>query len=320
MRIASTLAGPAALAALVALAAPGAAATATTARPTTYIVSRVPGDTPEGIDVTADGTIYVSSAGTGAVFRGSDREPELRSFIAAGADGRHSAAGVHVDRLGRIFVAGFDTGTLYVYDHRGHLLAARPTVDTAALNDFAFTDDAVYVTDSVNGIVWRASLAGATIGPMRAWLTADAFTPAATFLNGIVATPDARALIVSDQDTQTYNVAITSRTVRPLTIVGAPDGLFSADGMILEGRWLYGVYNYPDATQPSGNAWVTRLLRMSADYRTATWIADSAIAPDASTPTTIARDGCRLLWANSQLFPNPPGTPPYTATVVPGLR
>ena len=302
-----------------AVAAPGASAAA--GRPTTYIVSRTPGDTPEGIAVTSDGTVYVTSIATGAVYRGRVTDPQLHPFIPANADGRGRAAGVHVDRWGRIFVAGYDTGTLYVYDRSGRLLLSRPTVAGVNLNDFTFTDYAVYVTDSGTARVWRAALTGPSVGPLREWLGPDDFTPRATFPNGIVTTPGGRGLIVTDQDSLTFHVDIATRTVTPLTLIGVPDGLFSADGMLLEGHRLYGVYNFLDDSQPGGVAYVTRLLRLSNDFRTATWVADSAKAPGGrlATPTTIARDCHRLLWVNSQLG-NAPGTPPYTVTQVPGLR
>lgn len=306
----------------VALIAPTAPATASAARPTTYIVSRTPGETLEGISVSPDGTMYVTGSASGAVYRGRVTDPRLHPFIPANADGRGQAAGVHVDRWGRVFVAGYDNGVLYVYDRSGRLLLTRPTVAGANLNDFTFTDDAVYVTDSGTGRVWRAALAGTSVGPLREWLGPDSFTPRAGFLNGIVATPGGRGLIVTDQDTNlTFHVDIGTRTVTPLTLIGAPDGLFSADGMVLEGHRLYGVYNFPDEMQPGGFGYVTRLLRLSDDFRTATWLADSAEAPGGNdaAPTTIARDCHRLLWVNSQLG-NAPGTPPYTVTQVPGLR
>lgn len=61
-------------------------------------------------------------------------------------------------------------------------------------------------------------------------------------------------------------------------------------------------------------------MHVSGDYRTATWVADSQRAPGGGhdAPTTIARDACRLLWANSQLLATA-GTPPYTVTEVRGL-
>lgn len=48
--------------------------------PDTYVVSRAPGVLPEGIAVTPDGTLYVSSDGTGALYRGHIGHPELRPF------------------------------------------------------------------------------------------------------------------------------------------------------------------------------------------------------------------------------------------------
>lgn len=311
---------PLVLAVAVAFVAPLGSAGAVPARPTTYIVSRTPGETLEGISVSADGTLYVSSSASGAVYRGRVTDPQLHPFIPAHADGRGQAAGVHVDRWGRIFVAGYDNGTLYVYDRSGRLLLTRPTIAGANLNDFTFTDDAVYVTDSGTNRVWRAALSGTRVGPLREWLGPDAFTPRASFLNGIVAAAD--GLIVTDQDTNlTFHVDLATRSVTPLRLIGAPDGQFSADGMLLEGHRLYGVYNFPDATQPGGVAYVTRQLRLSDDFSTATWLADSAKAPGGNdaTPTTLARDCHRLLWVNSQLG-NAPGTPPYTVIQVPGLR
>jgi hypothetical protein len=309
------------LALLAALAAPvPTAATAAHALPTTYVVSRTPADNPEGIEVTGDGTIYVTSLGTGAVYRGRDRDPELRPFIPAGADGRHAAAGVHLDRRGRIFVAGFDTGVLYVYDWSGRLLAERPTIDGAKLNDFVFTEDAVYVTDSATGILWRAWLSGSWVGPLQEWLPASAFDPAPAFMNGIVTTAGQRTLIVSDLGSNTtFHVDIATRSVRRLSIVGAPDGTFSADGLLLEGHRLYGVFTHDDPASPGHAVLGARLMLMSADFRTATWVADSPPAAEALTPTTIARDHRRLLWVESQLLVKP-GTPPYTVTVVPGLH
>jgi hypothetical protein len=226
---------------------------------------------------------------------------------------------VHVDRWGRILVAGFDTGALYVYDRSGQLLAERATLPGAALNDFTFSRDAVYVTDSVNQIVWRASLSASGVGPLQAWVTPEHLTPAPGFLNGIVITSDHRTLLVADQAANvTYRVDLATRQGAAIAVHGA-DGLFSADGMLLEGHRLYGVYNFVDPTSPTGADWVTREVRLNGDYTEASWVADSDIAPDTDTPTTLARDRDRLLWVNSQLAFGS-GTPPYTVTQVPGLR
>ncbi len=280
-------------------------------RPQTYVVSTTPGDTPEGIEVTPNGTIYVTSVGTGAVYRGTVREPQLKPFLPAGSDGRTAATGIHVDRWGRVLVAGASTSKLYMYDARGRLLAIRPAEEGSFLNDFAFTEDAVYVTDSAHNQIWWASLTKDGLGKLRPWLTRDKITPTPYFLNGIVT--DGRTLLVGEQGQDvTYRVDLRTKAVSTLEITGA-NRILSGDGYLLEGRRLYAVYN------AGGGKYVTRFALLNRDWTKAEVIADSMPGATNSTPTTIARDGHRLLWVNSQLDAAP-GTPPYTVSVVPGLR
>jgi hypothetical protein len=304
--------------AIAALVVPQAAAGPSGPRPTSYVVSENPGDMPESIAVTRDGTMYVSSVGTGAVFRGSVHKSRLEPFIPAGDAGRTKAAGVHVDRWGRVLVAGYDTGTLYLYDRRGRLLAARAGMPGSAMNDFTFTRDAVYLTDSANDLVWRAPLTAAGLGELRPWLDLDdALGEQKYFLNGIVTTGDHRYLLVSAQGTdQTFRVGLAGRSVRQVRMTGA-DGLLSADGMLLEGRRLYAAFNYSDGQ----GSWlyVIRLVELSADWTRARFVADSEVLPRSVTTTSVARDGNRLLTTRSQLGANP-GTPPYLVTEVNGLR
>ncbi|GAA1590939.1 hypothetical protein GCM10009789_51020 [Kribbella sancticallisti] len=278
--------------------------------PQTYVVSTTPGDTPEGIEVTRNGTIYVTSVGTGAVYRGTVRSPNLKPFLPAGSDGRTSATGVHVDRWGRVLVAGASTSKLYMYDARGRLLAIRAAQQGSFLNDFTFTSDAVYVTDSAHNQIWRATLTKDGLGQLKPWLTRDKIEPIPYFLNGIVT--DGRALLVGEQGQDvTYRVDLRTKAVRPLEVTGA-NGILSGDGYLLEGRRLYAVYN------AGGGKYVTRLAVLDRDWTKARVIADSMPGATNATPTTVARDGNRLLWVNSQLDVAP-GTPPYTVSVVPGL-
>ncbi|MFI5710803.1 superoxide dismutase [Kribbella sp. NPDC051620] len=280
-------------------------------RPETYVVSTTPGDTPEGIEVTRDGTIYVTSVGTGAVYRGTVRAPRLKPFLPAGSDGRTTATGIHVDRWGRVLVAGASTSKLYMYDARGHLLAIRPAAEGSFLNDFTFTEDAVYVTDSAHNQIWRAALTKDGLGRLRPWLTRDKIQPTPYFLNGIVT--DGHRLLVGEQGQDvTYSINLRTKAVTTLEISGA-NGILSGDGYLLEGHRLYAVYN------AGGGKYVTRLALLNRDWTKAQVLADSMPGATNATPTTIARDGHRLLWVNSQLDAKP-GTPPYTVTVVPGLN
>ncbi|MFF0338638.1 superoxide dismutase [Kribbella sp. NPDC004875] len=289
-------------------ATPSASASATH-RPTEYVVSTVPGDTPEGITVTPDGTMYVTSVGTGAVYRGTTRTPKLTQFLPAGSDGRTSATGVHVDRWGRVLIAGASTSKLFLYDARGRLLDVRRAAAGSFLNDFTIAGDAVYVTDSATNQIWRAPLTRDGLGELEPWITRDAIRPTPYFLNGIVT--DGRVLLVGEQGQDvTYRIDLRTKQV---TVLDVPNGILSGDGYLLEGHRLYAVYN------AGGGKYVTRLAILNHDLTQATLVADSAPGTAGATPTTIARDRDRLLWVNSQLD-GAPGTPPYTVSVVPGLR
>ncbi|MEO3769824.1 superoxide dismutase [Micromonospora sp. B9E7] len=312
--LASTTAGLAVL--TVAVPTP---ALAVGSRPHTYVVSREPGVLPEGIAVDRDGTLYVSSVGTGAVYRGHVRNRELRPFLPSGADGRTRAAGLDVDRKGRLFVAGWDTGALFVHAPDGELLARR-TGPGAALNDVALTADAVYLTDSATGTVWRATLNGPEVGNLVRWLTAADFPVAPGFLNGIVVTDGGRIALVADQGSgqpgteRLWRVDLVERTATAVEVV---DGQMGADGLLLEGDRLYGVVNFPDGA--GGWAFAVNLAMLDADRRTARVVRQSRPADLSQSPTTVVRDAGRLLWVNSQLNAPTPA-PPFTVTQVPGLR
>lgn len=305
-------------AALALLAVPGPVLAAD-ARPDTYLVSRDPVVRPEGIAVTPDGTVYVTSVTTGAVYRGNTGQPGLRPFLPPGGDGRTSAAGVHADHRGRLFVAGWDTGTLFVHAPDGRLLARR-TAPGAALNDLALTRDAVYVTDSATGTLWRAPLDGAAVGGLVPWLAATDFPTAPGFLNGIVVTACGRLALVADQGTgepgteRLWRVDLAARTVTEVAVTG---GQLGADGLLLEEDRLYGVVNAPDGR--GGWRFTVDLALLAADRRSARLIGRSDPAGLAESPTTLARDGDRLLWVNSQLNAAAPA-PPFTVTRVTGLR
>jgi sugar lactone lactonase YvrE len=272
---------------------------------------------PEGITVAADGTLYVSSIGGGAIFRGHVDEPHLDEWVPAGDAGRTQAAGIHVDRRGRVFVAaavGAD-GVLDVYDRQGRLLARRePPVQPAALNDLVLTRDAVYVTDSVRQVVYRAVLRGREIGELEEWLDLNPHSPAPPddrFLNGIVAGAGRRVLLVADLMTEVlFRVHVATRAVEIVDLGGAEWG---GDGMLLEGRDLYAVI-WDD--QPDGSfTQQVRAARLAPDLRSGTVVA-RVDHPSFLDPTTLARDRDRLLVVNSQLL-HQPGTPPFTVTAIP---
>jgi hypothetical protein len=292
--------------------------------PNTYIVSQQPNVLPESIAVTGDGTMYVSSFGTGAIFKGNTRDPKLHTFKAPGTDGRTRTSGVEVDRRGRIWAAGYDTHTIWVYDPDGTLIAKRTAPDAgSALNDLVVTDDAVYVTDSFTGSVWRASVRGNQVGELTRWLSAGDFPAPPGFLNGIDVTPDGRIALINGSvdgsgvagDAHLFRVDLHARKVTEVSVTGAFLG--SPDGSLLEGHRLYTEDNF--ANDRGGFDYAVDLGILNADLTTLHLVQRSGFAPDGATPTAVGRDGDRLLQVNSQLGADP-AAPPFTVTVVPGLH
>lgn len=290
-------------------------------RPSTYVVSEEPGVLPEGIGFAPDRrTFYVTSSGTGAVYRGDVRKERMQVFAPAGDAGRTSAAGVHVDRRGRVFVAG--RTALDVYDAAGGVVAHRSAPSDLGeepfLNDLAITRDAVYVTDSANAVVYRAALDGPAVGPLRLWFNARTVEPDFPvyywYLNGIVADPSGRVLLVAAQGLGALvRVDVPTATGSFVDTAGASLG---ADGLLLAGRrTLYAVLNY----EPPADGVGLYRLRLSEDWTMAT---DLRRVPDRGLqdPTTVAIDDRRrLLVVNSQLE-HAPGTPPYTVSALSDRR
>lgn len=279
--------------------------------PRSYVVSQSPGVMPEGIAVHRDGTMYVSSDGTGALYRGNVRDGRLRPFAAEGIGDRPSTLGVHTDTRGRVYSVG--GSQLTVHDRRGRLLAQRTAhagpLGAPDLNDLVITKDAVYVTDWANPVVHRAEIRGGTLGPLEPWLDIRSAFPQFParywLLNGIVADSAGTTLLVASNGTEAvWRVDITTRAVEQLQLGGAS---FGADGMVLHGRRLYAVLNYG---APHG----VYIAELNDGLRSGS-VTHRITGDPFDLPTTIARYGCRLYVVNSQLD-DPPGQPPYTVSAI----
>lgn len=107
-----------------------------------------PGFQPEGIESFGP-WLFAGGLQDGAIWRGSAVTGQ-GDILVAGAAGR-MATGLHLDRWGRLWVAGATTGTVRVYDAlSGDLLQTYTFTGTGFLNDLDITRNAVYITDSQN--------------------------------------------------------------------------------------------------------------------------------------------------------------------------
>lgn len=283
-------------------------------KPDTYVVSNEADFQPEGIGVTNAGVIYVSSIGTGDIYRGHVKSTEFELFSDGAAVDRERSLGVHSDDKGRVFVAGVSHLDVYAAD--GTLLAHRPAaagpIGDPELNDLAITHDAVYVTDSTNAVIWRASLEGGEIGQLERWFDArdvyPGFPPQFFFLNGIAASPAGDVLLVSSQGLESL-IRVDVRT-GDSQLVDLGDHTYGPDGIELRGNTVFGVLNYAAPNDEQG----VYVAQLNDDYTTGT-VTCSVVEEDFDTPSTLGLSRNRILVVNSQID-NGLGTPPYTISSV----
>src|SRR5215217_3672220 len=155
---------------------------------------------PEGVAYRSDtGDFYVGSTTDGTVFRGNVEggSKEAEVFLEPESDGRTTAIGMEVDEEGRLYIAGGDTGRIFVYDTESADQIRRldtPDAEATFLNDVAVTPDGdAYFTDSMRPVLFRVTSTGDGVGDAEPWLNFEG-TPAeyeeGFNFNGIDATED----------------------------------------------------------------------------------------------------------------------------------
>lgn len=280
----------------------------------------LPGDAvyPEGVTYDpATGDFFVGSSQGGAVFRGNVSEPgvEAETFLEPGADGRSMALGMKVDEQGLLFVAGGETGRMFVYDAGSGELVDRfdNGADPTFVNDVALTPDgSAFFTDSANPELYRVFPDGSGGYEAESYLNFEG-TPAEYTedfnLNGIVATPDGRYLVVVNSSSgRLFRIDTGTKEVVQIDTGGAD--LTNGDGLLLTGRTLYVVRNQYEEIVP---------VELSADYLSGS--AGESFTDDSLVyPTTIAAYDGRLLAVNSQFEASESGTDPELPFTVSGIR
>lgn len=269
---------------------------------------------PEGVAFQdRTGYFFVSSTQDGTIFRGHVEDEAASVFLAGGLAGRTAATGLKVDEEGRLFVSGAGTGRMFVYDTAsGALLASFQTTRTPTfVNDVAVAKDgSAYFTDSLSPFLYRVFWNGSTWA-MEEWLTFTG-TPLAYVagfnVNGVVATPDGKYLLVVQSNTgKLFRIAVDSKQVMEVDLGGG--SVPAGDGLLLKGHRLYVVQNAFNRIAE---------VQLSGDYLTGD-IAGYLNDPSFDVPTTAAEARGRLLVVNAQF--NARGDPtqldlPFTVSSV----
>ena len=280
----------------------------------------LPGDRvfPEGVAYQPKtGDFFVSSTTDGMIFRGNVQSESVNVFLPGGTDGRTTAIGVKVDDdLGRLFVAGGNTGQIFVYDTDSGQLLSKFNNQKAStfINDAAISRNGdAYFTDSSDPILYKVSTNEADEIEVSAWLdlTGTAIVYQSGFnLNGIAATNNGKYLLVVQSNTgKLFRIDIASKQVTEIDLGGAT--LTNGDGILLSRRrTLYVVRNQ--------NKLIVK-VQLSKDFSRGT-VLSSTTDPSFAYPTTIAQVRKRLLVVNSQFDKRGPGlTPelPFTVSSIP---
>lgn len=252
---------------------------------------------PEG--VAADrGHVYATSKADGTVYRGPVDGSSLRPFLPPGQDGRTTATGIESTGR-RLLVAGAETGRFSVHDAHDGSPVARYTVPEPAratfLNDVAVTPGGdAYVTDSVRPVLYRIPAAEIErpTDATRTLQVAVALPPDSYGegfnANGIVATPDGRALLVVYSNSGAlYRVDLATGTTRRVEL---DRPLTNGDGLELVGRTLHVARNFDN---------LISTVRLSGDHTSGVVVTERSY-PGADVPTTLAISRGRLLAVNSQ--------------------
>lgn len=254
---------------------------------------------PEGVAFEQDtGFFYVSGTTDGTIFRGSVHERVAEPFLPGLPDGRATAVGLAVAD-GRLYVAGGETGGIWVYDTQSSaLVRAFITGPGGFVNDVTVADGDAYLTDSFRPILWRVPAEeqepGAPPTAPEPWLNlvGSPITYGPGFnLNGIVATPDGESLITVQSSTgELFRIDIDTEEIHPIDVDTQSGELTNADGLALQGHTLYAVRN---------SEAVVSKVRLSEDYTSAVVVSETT-DPSFRFPTTNAVARGRMLVVNSQ--------------------
>lgn len=282
------------------------------------------GSAPEGFTIgkgttayngSLDGSIYKVDLRTGKGEVLVDKDPN-----ADVANGTCLVLGMRVDpRTNYLFVAGCDGGNAYVYDaDSGALIMEYQLAEPglSIINDLAVTRDAVYFTDSAQPFLYRLPLSKNGELPLDAGAATAIRLPdvfaidPADFCcgaNGIVATPNGKALIVGHSLlARLYRVDPSTGDAEEIYVDGSLDGFL--DGIAMKGRTLYIMTPYDPA--PEDRIQVVRLDKGMRSGKLSGTITD----PDLDAVASGAILGNSLYVNNARYSEFPGGDTPYWIT------
>ncbi len=255
---------------------------------------------PEGITIGSRPYAYFGSLANGDIYRASLATG--RGEIVAKGAGRPTV-GLKIDRHGRLFLAGGDSGEIRTVDARSGETEQVHATGGTFVNDVILTPGAAWFTDSFKPVLYRLAKGAVETVPLTGnWQQGPDFTA-----NGIERTPDGRALlVVNDFADGGGLMRVDPRTGAARTVDLGGAKLPNGDGLLLLGRILYAVQQRQNAID------VFRLNGAGTRGTAITRITD----PRFRIPTTVAAWGGRLYLPNARFDVEPTPTTDYDAVAV----
>ena len=267
-------------------------------QPTSALPARIElpdGIQPEGIESDVAGNFYVGSLRDGRIWTGNALTGE-ESTLVEGEAGK-VAVGLHLDDLGRLWVAGGPTMQIRVYDvATGDLLETYLFPTAGFINDLDISRNAVYATDSVNQQLLVIPLEddGGLPDPSAATtmaLTGDLTYSAGFNANGIAARGGWLVLVQSNEG---LLFKVNPRTGETTQIDTGGYSVANGDGLELRGDTLYVVRNFNN---------LVAVFSLGGGLRSAALVGE--ITGDTDVPTT-ATLSLGALWVVNARFSTPP--------------
>jgi hypothetical protein len=258
---------------------------------------------PEGIVTGLGTTFYVGSLTSGAIYKGDYRTGEGSILVPASS---RLAVGLSYDaRSDYLYVAGGETGALYIYDgSSGELIAEYNITGAILLNDVVVTKEAAFLTESYGPVIYKLPLeaAGTPLGPVEEMmLTGDyqyipnAPSPFGINNNGIAATENGKYLIIGSMANGSLYKVNAETGYASLIDLGGLSIEFN-DGLVLINHTLYVVQNILNTIVE---------IKLSPDLLSGS-VVNVITDPAFEVPATIALFG-RYLYAVNARFTLPPG-------------
>jgi Cu-Zn family superoxide dismutase len=259
------------------------------------------------------GHFYVGSAEDGTLYRGHVGRSEAEVWSPDGQDGRSITAGMTMDRKGRLYVNGADTGTVRVYETATReLITELRGVRGGFMNDVTVADDGTaYITDSFKPVIYRVQEHEGR-WRLEHWLdvegTAVDWVDGQHNLNGVVAVGN-RLLTIQSNTGRLWRIDRATGVADEVDLGGHT--LRNGDGMVWRDGRLYvtqgNLYANPDA-EPQ-----VAVLELDDDLSRGRQIASLVPPGGFQYPSAAALTGKgRLLVVNSQYDRWSAGLPPRT--------